>query len=92
MRAVSVNVSIPHTKPSPRTVNVLKTHALEPSALAADLPFFRGSPTTFPASNLQCCVDATSVALGAHTKLFEATPGAQSDPQASLLGCLGATF
>ena len=29
MRAVSVNVSIPHTKPSPRVVHVLKTQALE---------------------------------------------------------------
>ena len=71
---------------------MLKTHALGPCALAADLSFFRGSPTTFPASSLQCCVDAPSVAPGAHTKLFESAPGAQSDPQSSLLGCLGDTF
>ena len=47
MRAVSVNVSIPHTKPSPRKANVLKTHALERTALAADGPFWEGFAAHF---------------------------------------------
>ena len=47
MRAVSVNVSIPHTKPSPRVANVLKTQTMPPNALAADRPFLGGVPAHF---------------------------------------------
>ena len=47
MRAVSVNVSIPHTKPSPRKANVLKPWSLEISALAADRPIGEGFAAHF---------------------------------------------
>ena len=47
MRAVSVNVSIPHTKPCPRKGNVLKPWSLEPTALAADGPIGEGFAAHF---------------------------------------------